>query len=149
MSGAWWLSVSFRADRKEGRMVDETPKIGSRPESPREPGWVLWAIIGAALFYWWDKAAWPISLVIAFVAAFGWLRYLKARASWQRKFLDWQIKNAEGWVAHFKAQLDEALPWSNSAIAAAADFYFDQRHGLENWKTTLAELRARRGDPDL
>jgi hypothetical protein len=52
-------------------MVDETPEIGSRPESPKEPGWVLWAIIGAALFYWCDKSAWPISLAIVLVAGFG------------------------------------------------------------------------------
>jgi hypothetical protein len=130
-------------------MVDETPKIGSSPESPKEPGWVLWAIIGAALFYWWDKSAWPISLAVALVAVFGWLRYLKARASWQRKFLDWQIKNAEGWVAHFNAKLAEGPPWFYDLDGSDDDFYFDQRHGLENWKTTLADLKARRGDPDL
>ena len=89
-------------------MVDETPKIGP---SPAEPGWVLLAIVCATLLYWWDKAAWPISLAIALVAGFGWLRYLKAKASWQRKFLDWQIENAEGWIAYFKAQLAEGPPW--------------------------------------
>jgi hypothetical protein len=146
VSGSWWLSVSFRANRKEGSMVDETLKIGSRPETPEEPGWVLWAIICAFVVYWWDKLAWPISLAIALVVGFGWLRYLKAKASWQRKFLDWQIENAEGWIAHFKANLAKGPPWFDGIDD---DFYFDQRHGLENWKTTLAELKARRGDPDL
>jgi hypothetical protein len=36
---------------------------------------------------------------------------LKAKASWQRKFLDWQIKNAEGRIAYFKANLAEGPPW--------------------------------------
>jgi hypothetical protein len=127
-------------------MVDETPKIGP---SPAEPGWVLLAIVCATLLYWWDKAAWPISLAIALVAGLGWLRYLKAKASWQRKFLDWQIENAEGWIAYFKAKLAEGPPWFDGIDGSDDDFYFDQRHGLENWKTTLDELKARRGDPDL
>jgi hypothetical protein len=130
-------------------MVDETPEIGSRPESPKEPGWVLWAIIGAALFYWWDKAAWPISLAIVLVAGFGWLRYLKTKASWQRKDLDWQIKSVESGIACLRAQLIEGPGDWDGIDGSDDDFYFDHRHRLENLKSVLVDLKWRRGDPDL
>jgi hypothetical protein len=59
------------------------------------------------------------------------------------------VENAEGWIAYFKAKLAEGPPWFDGIDGSDDDFYFDQRHGLENWKTTLDELKARRGDPDL
>jgi hypothetical protein len=116
-------------------------------EQPKRPSKIVWmlvmpcALVALGYFRVLDHR---IAYGVAATIAIGiWIMSVHRQRRYERDLLDWKIKNARGWVAHFEAKLSKPQPWF--AGEDPEEYQFQARQGLENWKSTLLELESRRG----
>ena len=117
--------------------------MAEQPKRPSDPVWRLILLCALAALGYFEVLDHRIAYGAAAALLIGFLVLdARRRQRFERDLLDWKIENARAWVVFFEAKMREPQPWFDDEDPE--EYRFWARHGLENWKSTLSELEARR-----